>query len=99
MLGGLGAGLVALWFSAAPPAWADAAADGAGQCPSGTAWAAIPAYLQAYRGSHVVISTIMFNFPSRAAGWYLLVNHLRPRQHGARERGFAGLLRTCPAVT
>src|SRR3546814_3593454 len=28
----------------------------------GAAWAAIPAYLQAYRGSHIVITTIMFNF-------------------------------------
>jgi simple sugar transport system permease protein len=28
----------------------------------GAAWAAVPAYLQAYRGSHIVITTIMFNF-------------------------------------
>ena len=28
----------------------------------GAAWAFIPAYLQAKRGSHVVITTIMFNF-------------------------------------
>jgi len=27
----------------------------------GAAWAAIPGYLQAYRGSHLVITTIMFN--------------------------------------
>lgn len=31
----------------------------------GAAWAAVPAYLQAYRGSHIVITTIMFNFTPR----------------------------------
>ncbi|MEM6678330.1 MAG: ABC transporter permease, partial [Pseudomonadota bacterium] len=29
---------------------------------TGAFWAAIPGWLQAYRGSHVVITTIMFNF-------------------------------------
>ena len=28
----------------------------------GALWAAIPGWLQAYRGSHIVITTIMFNF-------------------------------------
>jgi general nucleoside transport system permease protein len=44
----------------------------------GAAWAAIPAYLQAKRGSHVVITTIMFNFIASALLVYLLVNVLRP---------------------
>ena len=44
----------------------------------GAAWAAVPAYLQAYRGSHVVITTIMFNFIASSLLVYLLVNHLRP---------------------
>jgi ABC-type uncharacterized transport system permease subunit len=44
----------------------------------GMAWAAVPAYLQAYRGSHVVITTIMFNFIASSVLVYLLVNHLRP---------------------
>jgi simple sugar transport system permease protein len=38
----------------------------------------VPAYLQAYRGSHVVITTIMFNFIASSVLVYLLVNHLRP---------------------
>ena len=42
----------------------------------GAAWAAIPAYLQAYRGSHIVITTIMFNFIAAAVMVYLLVNVL-----------------------
>ena len=44
----------------------------------GAAWAAIPAYLQAKRGSHIVITTIMFNFIAAALLNYVLVNLLRP---------------------
>jgi simple sugar transport system permease protein len=44
----------------------------------GAAWAAIPAYLQAKRGSHIVITTIMFNFIGAAVLNYVLVNQLRP---------------------
>ena len=44
----------------------------------GMAWAVVPGYLQAYRGSHVVITTIMFNFIASTLLVYLLVNHLRP---------------------
>lgn len=44
----------------------------------GAAWAAIPAYLQAKRGSHIVITTIMFNFIAAALLNYLLVNQLKP---------------------
>ena len=43
----------------------------------GAAWAFIPAYLQAKRGSHVVITTIMFNFIASALVVYLLVNVLK----------------------
>jgi simple sugar transport system permease protein len=44
----------------------------------GAAWAAIPAYLQAKRGSHVVITTIMFNYIAAALMIYVLVTVLRP---------------------
>ena len=40
----------------------------------GAAWAFIPGYLQAKRGSHVVITTIMFNYIATALVQYLLVN-------------------------
>jgi simple sugar transport system permease protein len=46
---------------------------------SGGAWAAIPAYLQAKRGSHIVITTIMFNYIAAALMIYLLVDYLRPQ--------------------
>lgn len=78
MLGGLGAGLVALWWSATLPAWVMLPVMVLASALFGTAWAAIPAYLQAYRGSHVVISTIMFNFIASSLLVYVLVNHLRP---------------------
>ncbi|MEM9319630.1 MAG: ABC transporter permease [Pseudomonadota bacterium] len=43
----------------------------------GAAWAAVPAYLQAKRGSHIVITTIMFNFIAASLMVYLLVNVFR----------------------
>ena len=76
-LGGLGVALVALsipwphWALALPAAMIGAALFGA-------LWAAIPAYLQARRGSHIVITTIMFNFIGAAVLNYVLVNVLRP---------------------
>ena len=39
----------------------------------------LPAYLQARRGSHIVITTIMFNFIASALLNYLLVNVMRPK--------------------
>ncbi|WP_374646547.1 ABC transporter permease [Tabrizicola sp.] len=76
-LGGLGVALVAL---ALPwPHWTLAlAAATLGAALFGAAWAAIPAYLQARRGSHIVITTIMFNYIAAAFLVYLLVDVLRP---------------------
>lgn len=44
----------------------------------GAAWAFTPAWLQAKRGSHVVITTIMFNFLAASLVVYLLVNVMAP---------------------
>ncbi len=77
MLGGLGVALACLylplphWLIALPIAAVGAALFGA-------AWALIPAYLQAKRGSHIVITTIMFNFIAAGLLNYLLVNLMRP---------------------
>jgi general nucleoside transport system permease protein len=79
IMGGLGAGLVALWLSSALPAWLMLPLMLVSGAIFGMAWAAVPAYLQAYRGSHVVITTIMFNFIASTLLVYLLVNHLRPK--------------------
>lgn len=43
----------------------------------GAAWAFIPAYMQARRGSHVVITTIMFNFIAAAFVSYLLTGPMQ----------------------
>jgi len=44
----------------------------------GAGWALIPAYLQAYRGSHIVITTIMFNFIAASLMVYVASDILRP---------------------
>jgi simple sugar transport system permease protein len=76
-LGGLGVALVCL---ALPwPHWTLALlAASLGAALFGAAWAAIPAYLQARRGSHIVITTIMFNYIASALIVYMLVDVLRP---------------------
>ncbi|WP_292287397.1 ABC transporter permease [Marivita sp.] len=78
MIGGLGVALACLyipwpnWYVALVGATVSAAIFGA-------LWALIPAYLQAKRGSHIVITTIMFNFIAAAVLNYILVNQLRPQ--------------------
>jgi general nucleoside transport system permease protein len=77
-IGGLGTALVCLaldkympWYVTMPLAIAAAGIFGA-------AWAFIPAWLQAKRGSHVVITTIMFNFIAASLMAYVLVKVLKP---------------------
>ena len=79
IMGGLGTGLAALYLSPTLPAWAMLPTMLFAGMLFGLVWAAVPAYLQAYRGSHVVITTIMFNFIASSLLVYLLVNHLRPK--------------------
>jgi simple sugar transport system permease protein len=88
-IGGLVVGLLCLgaggWPTAVviPIAVVAAAAGGA-------AWAFVPAWLQVRRGSHVVITTIMFNFIAAALMTHLLVNVLiKPGQQSPETREFA----------
>ncbi len=74
---GLGVALVCLSFDSLPLPFIVLMSIAAAAL-FGAAWALIPAYLQARRGSHVVITTIMFNFIAAALVVYLLVNHLSP---------------------
>ncbi len=56
----------------------------------GAAWAAIPAWLQARRGSHIVITTIMFNYIAAATIIYVLNEHLKvPGAMAPETRRFA----------
>ena len=79
VMGGLGTGLAALWLAAYLPTWLKLPVMLLFGAAFGMVWAAVPGYLQAYRGSHVVITTIMFNFIASTLLVYLLVNHLRPK--------------------
>jgi simple sugar transport system permease protein len=55
----------------------------------GGAWAFLPGYLQARRGSHVVVTTIMFNFIAGALIQYVLVDLIRaPGQQAPESRRF-----------
>ncbi|HTJ57644.1 MAG TPA: ABC transporter permease, partial [Devosiaceae bacterium] len=86
---GLGAILVGLtldhtsWLLVLPLAIIASAACGA-------LWAFIPGYLQAKRGSHVVITTIMFNFIASAFMVYLLNYVLKPM--GVQEPSSANVI-------
>jgi len=78
MLGGLGVALVCLYLPF--PHWSLALLVAIlASATFGALWAFIPAWLQAKRGSHIVITTIMFNFIAAALLNYILVNVLRPK--------------------
>ena len=87
-IGGLGVGLACLYLDFLPfPLLLLAAIATAALF--GGAWAFIPAYLQAKRGSHIVITTIMFNFLAATLMVYLMVNVLiQPGQMSPETREF-----------
>ena len=64
----------------------------------GMVWAAVPAYLQAYRGSHIVITTIMFNFLASSLLVYLLVNHMKVPGSMAVESAVFGASAKMPSM-
>ncbi|MCX7303923.1 MAG: ABC transporter permease [Hyphomicrobiales bacterium] len=78
-IAGLGVGVVCLAFDHILPWWLTFPLAILGAAISGALWALIPAYLQAKRGSHIVITTIMFNFIAASTMVYLLVGPLKPR--------------------
>jgi ABC-type uncharacterized transport system permease subunit len=87
-LGGLGVGLLCLVAGGLPFILVLPLAIFAGAL-FGAGWAFIPAWLQAKRGSHVVITTIMFNFIASALMTFLLVNVLiKPGQQSPETREF-----------
>lgn len=89
-IGGLGVGLAMLAFDSYLPFVLLLPLGILAGAAFGAAWAAIPAWLQAYRGSHVVITTIMFNFIAAAVMVYLMVNVLiKPGQMSPESREFA----------
>ena len=90
MMGGLGASLAALALADHLPSWAMLPLMVLAAALFGMAWAAVPASLQAWRGSHIVITTIMFNFIASALLAYLLVDVLKaPGNMTVESRSFA----------
>src|SRR4051812_6963865 len=77
-IAGLGVSLVALSFDTTLPWWLTFPLAIVAAAVVGALWALIPAYLQAKRGSHIVITTIMFNFIAASIMVYLLVDVLKP---------------------
>ena len=77
-IAGLGVSLVALTFDSTLPWWLTFPLGIVAAAVVGALWALIPAYLQAKRGSHIVITTIMFNFIAASIMVYLLVDVLKP---------------------
>src|SRR5262252_10070159 len=89
-IGGLGCGLAILALDHFLPAWAMIPIAIVAAALFGAAWAAVPAWMQAWRGSHIVITTIMFNFVAAALMVYLMVNVLiAPGSMTPQSRGFA----------
>lgn len=77
-IAGLGVALVCLTFDSVLPWWLTFPLAIVASAAFGALWALIPAYLQAKRGSHIVITTIMFNYIAASAMVYMLVNVIKP---------------------
>ena len=89
MLGGLGTALAALALGDSLSAWIALPLMVAAAMLAGLAWAAVPAALQAWRGSHIVITTIMFNFIGSALLAWVLLNVLKePGNMTVESRSF-----------
>jgi ABC-type uncharacterized transport system permease subunit len=74
-LAGLGVTL-ASFFAAHWPVWLALPFVLAAAMLFAAAWAFLPGYLQAVRGSHIVVTTIMFNFIANSVMNYFLTAHL-----------------------
>ncbi len=90
MLGGLGVALVCIALDPYLPGFLVILVAIGGAALFGAAWAFIPGWLQAYRGSHIVITTIMFNFiASGLMVWLLSGVMMNSGQGSPQTRVFA----------
>jgi general nucleoside transport system permease protein len=96
-IAGIGATMACLWASDHLPAVLAVPLGIAAAAAFGAVYAFIPGWLQAKRGSHVVITTIMFNFIASAIIVYLLVNVIGKSDSMAPEtRDFAKAAQLSP---
>ncbi|MFC5476880.1 ABC transporter permease [Massilia suwonensis] len=88
--GGLGLTLVVLAFDASLSPWLLIPLAMLGSALFGALWAFLPGYLQAKRGSHVVVTTIMFNFIAASLMNFIIVKYLIPEgEQNPASRVFA----------
>jgi len=76
-LGGLGVAVIALTLGDVAPWWVTLPVATLSTAAFGALWALVPGLLQARRGAHIVITTIMFNFIAASLMNYLLVGPLK----------------------
>ncbi len=90
MMGGLGAGLTVLACDQILPAGLAVMLGIFAAALFGAFWGFVPGWLQARRGSHIVITTIMFNFIAASVMVWLLAGMLMaPNQMSPETRSFA----------
>ncbi|MFD2177525.1 ABC transporter permease [Veronia pacifica] len=75
-IAGLGIGILMLLLDDVLSVWLMAPLAIITAALFGAIWGAIPGYLQARRGSHIVVTTIMFNFIAFSVMGYALVEHI-----------------------
>ncbi len=89
-VGGLGLTLAMLAFDHTLPAILLIPVGMIGAALFGAMWAFLPGYLQAKRGSHVVVTTIMFNFIAACLMNFIIVKYMIPEgQQNPASRAFA----------
>ena len=89
-VGGLGLTVVMLMLDKSLPGFLLIPAAMLGAAVFGAGWAFLPGYLQAKRGSHVVVTTIMFNFIAASLMNFIIVKYLIPDgQQNPASRVFA----------
>ena len=77
-IGGIGVALACLSLDRIAPWYVVFPVAIVGSAVFGAFWAFLPGWLQAKRGSHIVITTIMFNFIAASLMVYLLTRVLKP---------------------
>ncbi|MGV3553550.1 ABC transporter permease [Rhizobium sp.] len=77
-IGGIGVAVACLTFDQTLPWYVVFVLTIIGSMLCGALWALIPAWLQAYRGSHIVITTIMFNYIASSLMLWMLINVFKP---------------------
>ncbi|UTY56223.1 ABC transporter permease [Massilia sp. erpn] len=88
--GGLGLTVAMLTFDSSMPAIVLIPLGMLGAALFGALWSFLPGYLQAKRGSHIVVTTIMFNFIAASLMNFIIVKYMiPPGEQNTASRAFA----------